>query len=92
MDAFKSGKEIAQEDLPAPMQSMSPGEQQAYVAELAQARDAISRAIGQLADERREYLRAAAAAAGADNQPAGLESALVEQVKEIAEAEGFVFE
>ncbi|HZF29269.1 MAG TPA: VWA domain-containing protein [Gammaproteobacteria bacterium] len=91
VDAVQSGKlvaEIAPADLPAEMQALEPAERAAYIREKAERRVELERQIGELAGERSRYIAAESEKAG----PArGLDTAILEGIREVAAAEGFSF-
>jgi hypothetical protein len=88
IDAFESGKEVKEEDLPEVMKPMSPQEREAYVAEQSGRRSALREEIAAVAAERRDYL----ADQATNDHEDGLDAALVGGVKKVAEAQGFTFE
>lgn len=94
VDAVAAGKpvaDLATEDLPEEMQSLSEEERQAYVSELAGKRDAISREIEALGQERQAYIaveRRKLEQSGAD----GLDEAILNALRDLARKKGFKFD
>ncbi|MEJ2088899.1 MAG: hypothetical protein P8Y69_10595 [Gammaproteobacteria bacterium] len=88
VDAFESGKEVNEQDIPAILKPMSPQERKDYVAEQSGRRQALRAEIEAVANERRAYI----AELPASEPNEGLDAALVGGVKKLAEAQGFVFE
>ncbi len=94
VDAFESGAPVAEmepEDLPEPMQTMNVEERQEYVQELADKRQAVSARIQEIGQRRDDYIDAERARLAGDAD-AGLDAAIVNGVRELAEKKGFEFE
>ncbi len=85
----KSVDEVPTADLPAEMQALAPAEREAYVREKAERRTQLERQIGELAGERSRYIAAERAKGGAAR---GLDAALVDGIRKVAEAKGLSFE
>jgi hypothetical protein len=94
LDAIESGAELEEmdpEDLPAEMQSMEEEERKEHVRQYAQKRDALQSRVTDLDKDRRQYIsneRSKQAETGAK----GLDQAMQEGLRSIAEEKGFTFE
>lgn len=94
VDAFESGEpveEMETEDLPDAMQSMDVAQRKEYVQQLAGQRASVSSKIEELGRQRQDYIdteRAKLIGAG----EAGLDVAIIDGLREIAEKKGFEFE
>jgi hypothetical protein len=93
IDAVQSGKELADipaAELPAELQALDPAQREAYVQDKTELRQDVQRQIGELAAQRSQYIeeqqRDSAGAA------TGLDAAILEGIREVAEAKGFSFE
>jgi hypothetical protein len=90
VDALESGTVLADvpvEQLPAELQALSPAEREEFVREKTELRDGLQRQIGELAERRGRYI--------AEQAPAterGLDTAVLEGVREVAAAKGFSFD
>ncbi|MGI9205734.1 MAG: vWA domain-containing protein [Woeseiaceae bacterium] len=94
VDAFESGAPVADmktEDLPEPMQTMNVEEREEYVEELAAKRQSISARIQEIGGRRDAYIDAERAQLSGDAD-AGLDTAIIGGVRELAEKKGFEFE
>lgn len=94
VDAFESGTPVAElesEDLPEPMQAMTIEARQEYVQELAAKRQAVSARIQEIGQQRDDYIDAERARLAGDVD-AGLDTAIINGVRELAEKKGFEFE
>jgi hypothetical protein len=92
VEAVQSGKalaDVAAEDLPPEMQALSPVEREAYLKEKSERREDLQRQIGELAAERGRYVAAEKEKAG---DARGLDEAISEGIRAVAEAKGFSFE
>jgi Mg-chelatase subunit ChlD len=93
VDALKSGKTLAEipvEELPAEIQALEPAEREAHVSEQAERRADLQRQIAAIAAERGEYLlEQSRDDAGAAQ---GLDTAILEGIREVAKTKGFSFE
>ena len=92
VDAQNAGKdleEIAVESLPTEMQAMDADERKQYVAELGRKRETISRDIQVLAQQRQDYIDAERAKLADDE---GLDQAIIEGLRDLAEKKGFEFD
>jgi Mg-chelatase subunit ChlD len=90
VDAVESGKALAEipvAELPAEMQALEPAEREAYVREKAERRDELQRQIGTLAGERSRYI----ADHTEEAAETGLDAAILDGIREVAEAKGFTF-
>jgi hypothetical protein len=87
--------DVAVEDLPAEMQSMSAPERAQYVAAKAEQRAALESEIAAISAERRDYLEKERLQRAASEPPEaraeGLDAALVRGIREAAESKGFAF-
>ncbi len=94
VDAVKAGKpleEVATEDLPEAMRSMSADEREAFVREQSKKRQEIQARITTLDRERRAYIeKAPSSQAQADGR--GLDEVMLNGLRTLAEAKGFTFE
>lgn len=94
VDALESGTSVADiktEDLPEPMQAMNTEEREAYVGELASRRQAISAKIEEIGERRDDFIDAERAQLSGDAD-AGLDTAIIGGVRELAKRKGFEFE
>lgn len=94
VDALESGTPVADiktEDLPEPMQAMSAEEREAFVGNLATRRQAISAKIEEIGERRDDFIAAERAQLSGDAD-AGLDTAIIGGVRELAERKGFEFE
>lgn len=94
VDALKSGTPVANiktEDLPEPMQTMNAEEREAYVEGLAARRQEISAEIQEIGERRDEYIDTERARLSGDAD-AGLDTAIIDGVRQLAERKGFEFE
>jgi Mg-chelatase subunit ChlD len=90
VDAVASGKALAEipvAELPAEMQTLEPAEREVYVREKAERREELQHQIGALATERSQYI-AEQTREGAET---GLDTAILDGIREVAEAKGFSF-
>jgi len=90
VDAVQSGKPLADVpavELPAELAALPVDEREAYVREKAERRETLQREIGELAAERDRYLEAQRR----DDEPAGLDAAILEGIREVAATKGFSF-
>ena len=93
VDAIKKGKsleEIAEADLPAEMQAMDEDQRHAYVGEKSAKRERLKRQIGDMDKERRAYVAEQRQRQSGDDAK-GLDQAIKEGLRRVAEAEGFAF-
>lgn len=94
IDAIKSGQaleEIAAEDLPDAMQSMSTKEREVFVSEYSEKREEIQARISQLDGERRDYIdKERSLRTKAEGK--GLDEVLKSGLRTLAEEKGFTFE
>ncbi len=94
VDAVKSGKDleqVAEDDLPAEMQAMEAEERRDFVQKKTEQRQELQREITELDTERRAYI----AEKRRDQQNAtgkGLDEAIQEGLRTVAEQKGFTFE
>lgn len=91
VDALAKGKkleEFPETELPAEMQAMDEGERQQYVAEQAQKRAELKARIDALAKDRRAYI---AEQQNEGDGAKGLDQAIKEGLRRVAEAKGFAF-
>lgn len=94
VQAVESGaklEEVAAEELPPEMQSMSVAERARYVEGKAEQRAALTAEIAAVAAERRDYLEKARSESAASGAADGLDDALVRGIREAAERRGFSF-
>ena len=84
-------EDVAAEELPPEMQSMSAAERAHYVAGKAEQRAALAAEIAEVAAERRDYLQKARLESAANGSAEGLDDALVRGIREAAERRGFSF-
>lgn len=94
VDAFKSGEPVEEmkvEDLPLEMQSMDVEQRKEHVQRLAKTREAVSAKIAVLGQERKNYIEEERARLN-ETGDAGLDAAIIEGIREIAEKKGFEFE
>ena len=92
VDALKSGKTLAEipvEELPAELQALEPAEREAHVREQAELREDLQRQVAAIATERSQYIAEQNRAAP---EAAGLDTAILEGIREVAETKGFSFE
>lgn len=92
VETVQSGKALADvpvADLPAELQALEPADREAFVREKSERRAELQREIGELAAERSRYVAAEKDKAGG---PRGLDTAILERVRDVAEAKGFSFE
>jgi Mg-chelatase subunit ChlD len=90
VDAVQSGKPLADipaAELPAELAALPGGEREAYVREKAERREALQKEIGVLAAERSQYL----AQQSRDGGATGLDTAILEGIREVAATKGFSF-
>jgi Mg-chelatase subunit ChlD len=90
VDALESGKALADipvAELPAEMQALPSAEREAYVREKTERRADVQRQIGELAAERSRYI----AEQSREGEPAGLDAAILEGIREVAATKGFSF-
>ncbi len=93
VDAVAKGKkleEVPEAELPAEMRAMNEGERQQYVAEQAEKRADLKARIAELAKERRDYI-AEQQKQQAGDDAMGLDQAIKEGLRKVAEAKGFAF-
>jgi len=91
VDAVESGQALADvpaAELPAEMQALEPAEREAYVREKAERRQELQLEIGELAASRDEFI---AEQSRDSDEATGLDAAILEGVREVAEAKGFSF-
>jgi len=91
VDAVESGKELAAipaAELPAELQALPPAEREAFVREKAERRIALQQKIGELAAARSEYI---ARETRESAEPAGLDAAILQGLREVAATKGFSF-
>ena len=88
VDAYRAGKEVEEEALPAPLQAMAPEAREEHMAELARKRETIKQQIAQLGEARSAYIAEEKARQGG---PEGLDDAISESVRELAAERGFKF-
>lgn len=90
VDALESGTvlaAVAVDELPAELQALTPVERETYLREKAELRDGLQRQIGELAAERNRFIAEQAPAAGR-----GLDTAILEGVRDVAATKGFSFD
>lgn len=94
VDAIESGKpleEVAEEDLPEAMRSMSAAEREVFVSEQSKKREDTQARISKLDDERRDYIdRERSLRIQAEGK--GLDEVLQNGLRTLAEEKGFTFE
>lgn len=93
LDALESGVELEDleaSDLPEPMKSLNESERKEYVSELAEKREAVASEIAELGRQRSDYI-AEERAKLAKSDEAGLDEAILQGVRELAEKKGFEF-
>lgn len=93
VDAAGSGVDIGAldtDELPEPLRDMKPAERKAFVADLAQKRAAVSAEITQLGQQRQDYIDKERARLAASTE--GLDTAIIEGIRNLAEEKGFSFE
>jgi hypothetical protein len=93
VDALESGRTLAEipvEELPAEMQALEPAEREAHVRAQAELREDLQRQVAVLATERGEFI--AEQRRAAPDAAAGLDTAILEGIREVAETKGFSFE
>jgi len=92
VDAVKDGKKLADvpvEALPEPMQTLGASEREAFVVAAAEKREAVQARIQELGKERQSYIEAQRAdSADAD---VGLDDAMKQGLRSIAESRGYEF-
>jgi len=92
VDATQAGKALADipvAELPAEMQALSAPEREAFVREKAERRQDLQRQVGELAAERSRYIEERRRQS--EGEPAGLDAAIVEGIREVAATKGFEF-
>jgi hypothetical protein len=92
VDAVKDGKkldDVPAAALPEPMQSMSESEREGYVGKIAEKRQQVQGQIQTLAKERAAYIEAKRAEAG--TQGNGLDDAMKQGLRRVAEKRGYAF-
>jgi hypothetical protein len=93
VDAVEAGKalaEIAIDELPVELQALEPAEREAHVREHAERRERLQHEIATLAAQRSRFMaQQSRAASGA---PQGLDVAILDAIRQAAEAKGFSFE
>jgi hypothetical protein len=90
VDALASGKALADvpvDELPAELQALTPAERETYLRDKAELRDGLQRQIGELAAERSRYIAEQAPVA-----ERGLDTAILDGVREVAATKGFSFD
>jgi Mg-chelatase subunit ChlD len=90
VDAVESGRELADipvADLPPEMQALEPAELEAYVREKAELREDLQARIGELAADRSRFI----AEQAAESEEKGLDTAILEGLREVAAGKGFEF-
>jgi hypothetical protein len=94
VDAQNAGKDLEEidvESLPAEMQAMDADARRQYVAELGRKRESISRDIQLLAEKRQDYIVAERERL-AESGDKGLDAAMIEGLRGLAEKKGFEFD
>jgi hypothetical protein len=92
VDALQSGKTLAEipvEELPAEIQALEPAERETHVREQTERRADLQRQIAAIAVERSRYI--AEQSRDDAGAPQGLDAAILEGIREVAEAKGFSF-
>lgn len=94
VDAFRSGDAVAEmeaADLPEPMRELNVEQRKDYVVGLSKKREEISAEIQELGRQRDDYIETERARLASDAD-LGLDAAIVDGLKEIAESKGFTFD
>jgi len=94
LDALESGvelEEIVVEDLPEPLQTLDKEERANYVSELSDKRKSVTAEIAELGKQRQVYI-AEERARQSENAESGLDDAILNGVRELAERKGFEFD
>lgn len=81
---------VAPESLPAPMQAMAPAAKKALIEDTAARRDALKREIGQLADQRTQFLKEQVAAEGGAGS--SLDHKIFDAIRAQAQTKGMRYE
>jgi Mg-chelatase subunit ChlD len=93
VDAVQNGKALADvpvAELPAELQALEPEKREAYVAEQSERRQQLQQQIGALAAERSDYI--AEQQAAEPGAPQGLDTAILQGIRDVAATKGFSFE
>ena len=93
VDALEAGtriEDIPESELPSPMQSMDRDEREAFVGAQAGKRKRLRSEIDELAEARRDFI--AAEQARSATKPAGLDAAIQQSLRSLAESAGFTFD
>lgn len=91
LDALESGlslEEMDAADLPEPMQSLNEEERETYVGELSDKRESVTAEIAELGKQRQAFITKERARRAADTE-SGLDAAILNGVRELAERKGF---
>lgn len=94
VDAIEAGKELEEldeEELPAEMQAMDQDARHDYIRKQADKRRELQQQINELAEDRRVYV-AEKRKAENESSAKGLDEAIQEGLRQVAEAKGFTFE
>lgn len=94
LDALESGvelEEIVVEDLPEPLQTLDKEERASYVSELSDKRKSVTAEIAELGKQRQVYI-AKERARQSEDAESGLDDAILNGVRELAERKGFEFD
>lgn len=94
LDALDSGVELEEmdvADLPEPMQSLNEEERKVFVGELSDKRESVTAEIAELGKQRQNYITEERARLSADAE-SGLDDAILNGVRELAERKGFEFD
>ena len=95
VDAFKDGLELdslEEEALPAPMRSMSPAEQGAFVQKKLEEREEIQNEIDAISGKRDGWVRAETVRQRAAGRADGFDATVFEAVKKQAAEKGILYE
>ena len=93
LDALESGvklDELEVENLPEPIKSLDETKRKEYVSELAAKRDAVSAEIEKLGKQRQQFIAQERSKLASDDDR-GLDEAILQGVRELAEKKGFEF-
>ncbi len=94
LDALEAGvelEEIDTADLPERLQTLNEDERKAYVGELSEKRESVTAEIAELGKQRKAYIATERARLSV-NEEEGLDDAILNGVRELAERKGFEFD